>query len=131
MPRFYIMPDLSSIFCDNQLCRFATFTVNKNDANSIQKDIYGHLKRPARNNSFDGMEIQNAAPTFFSSRENLDGVTNKSQLSIHFGTILKENSEPILDNENNDIVAVGEFIYNVIDFHLHADNYYELILSED
>ncbi|MFA5252708.1 MAG: hypothetical protein WC454_09020 [Phycisphaerae bacterium] len=77
------------------------------------------------------MEIQNAAPTFFSSRENLDGVTNKSQLSIHFGTILKENSEPILDNENNDIVAVGEFIYNVIDFHLHADNYYELILSED
>ena len=125
------MPDLSPIFNNNQLCRLATFIVDKTDANSIRKDIYGHLKRPARNNSIDGMEVQNAAPTFFSSRENLDGVTNKSQLEIHFGSILKENGESILDESNAEIIAVGEYVYNVIDYHLHADNYYELILSED
>lgn len=65
-------------------------------------------------------EVQNAAPAAWARTEDVPNIGTKSKLVIHYGYLLDENGNRILDESREPIIAENEFTYYVSAVHADA-----------
>ncbi len=119
---------LDEIFSDTLgITRPATFVVDKNDASSDTYDIQVAFSRDVS----DSYGAQNASPTVWTSTASIPGITNASQIIVHYGTLETESGEEMTTEDGEPIVLENEFTYNVRRAHADAFGVTTMELSLD
>ena len=68
----------------------------------------------------DSYGAQNASPTVWTSTASIPGITNASQIIVHYGTLETESGEEMTTEDGEPIVLENEFTYNVRRAHADA-----------
>ena len=108
--------DLSEMFDIDLGARPATFVVDGADANSAESEIAVAFSRD-QSSSFGA---QNASPTAWAQSADVAGITNQSELIVHYGYLLAEDGSRIQTEDGEDIIAENEFTYDVKNHHSDA-----------
>ena len=107
--------------------RPATFVVDASDADSEEYEIIVAFNR----DNAQTFAVENSNPVAYAKTSEVPGITNASGLIVHYGYLLDENNQPILDESGDTIIAENEFTYKVVPPHNDAFGLTSMQLSLD
>lgn len=108
-------------------CRPATYIVDASNADSDEHEIVVSFSR----DNAPALGLQNANPVAYMKASDVPGISNASGLIIHYGKLLDERDEPILDESGEEIIAENEYTYKVVSAHFDAFGLVMVELSLD